>query len=56
MASTVKIEVKMTFKKSTPGTHVYVNETDGAAISQLYIRKVGFGNTEAPKEITVSIS
>lgn len=35
----MKIQTVMTHKKETKGTVVYINDTDGAPVSQLYVQK-----------------
>ena len=51
--ATSEIEIAMTYKKSTPGTHVYASDDPDAAVTQLYIRKSGMPT--APKAIKVSV-
>lgn len=53
-----KIEVKLTYTKSTKGTHVYT-DSEGAEVADvpipsLYIRR-GFIPNTPPKTITVTI-
>lgn len=49
-----EISVEMTFKKETPGTFVFHDETEDTLIPSLYIRKAAFGATP-PKTITVTV-
>ena len=51
MASQV-LELK--FKKSTPGTHVYEDKADDAAIPSVYIKKHALP-TKPPETVTVTI-
>lgn len=46
------LELKMTLKKSTKGTHVY--EKQGSDIPTVYIKKGGLP-TPAPQEITLRV-
>lgn len=46
------IEIKMTLKKSTKGTHVY--EAPESHVPTIYIRKEGLP-TPAPEEITLRV-
>ena len=48
-----EIQITMTFKKSTKGTHVYGNED--SAIPSVYIRKEAFGGSQPPQEVTLII-
>ena len=49
------IKLELEYKKSTPGTHVYVNTTDGAAIPTLYIKKPALPGDPPPSKITVMV-
>lgn len=56
MTKATGFTVNMTFNKSTPGTHVYQDKSDGAKIPTLYIRKPAFGNGAPPTiEVTVGV-
>lgn len=48
-----KVEIKMTYKKSTKGTVVYGNED--SAIPSVYIKKDIFEPGKFPIEITITI-
>ena len=48
-----KIEIMMTLKKSTKGTHVYGNED--SAIPSIYIRKEAFEG-QPPQEVILVIT
>ena len=51
----MKAKIEMTFKKDTKRTVVYVNEEEGASVSQVYIQKAAFEEGKFPKEITLTI-
>jgi hypothetical protein len=48
----MKIEMTLTLKKSTKGTHVYANED--AYITQVYIRKEGLP-TPPPQTVKITV-
>ena len=50
----MKTEVKMEWKKDTKRTVVYANDTDGVAVSQVYVTKLSLGSP-VPKEIVLTI-
>lgn len=50
----MKTEIKMQWKKDTKRTCVYVNDTPGAAVSQVYVQKEALG-TPFAKEITLTV-
>ena len=50
----MKKQIKMTFNKSTPGTHVYGNGEPDCAIPTLYIKR-GSLPKNPPEQITVTI-
>lgn len=61
MAATAKKEnvngsmiVSMTFKKSTPGTHVYGSDDPEAAVTSVYVRKSKM--SDPPQAITLTIT
>jgi hypothetical protein len=45
----------LTFTRSTKGTHVFSDDSDGAPIPTLYIRKTAFPTDTPPKVIVVTI-
>ncbi len=51
-----KVEVKLTFKKSTKRTQVYEDVADDALVSTLYIKNEAFPDGVAPVAITVTIT
>lgn len=50
----MKTEIKMTFKKDTKRTVVYINDEEGAAVSQVYVQKSALGSPH-PTEITLTV-
>lgn len=50
-----KLEVSMSYKKSTPGTVVYSSDNKEDFIRQLYIEKESFDGIDIPKKIKLSV-
>ena len=46
--------IEMNYKKSTKGTHVYMDESEDAPVPTLYIKRQALPN-EAPKKINITI-
>ena len=50
----MKKTIKMSWTKSTKGTHVYANDEPDAPVSSIYIKRSGLPS-EAPANITLTI-
>ncbi len=48
------MNLEMTLTKSTKGTHVYGDSSEGAPVPTLYIKKDAF-TSQPPEKITVTI-
>jgi len=46
--------IKLTYKKSTKGTHVYVDDSLDAPIPSLYVKRKALPE-DAPKSLTITI-
>lgn len=46
----------LSFKKETPGTVQYQDDTEGTAIPTLYVRKSAFGGQDYPAQIEVTVT
>lgn len=49
------LKVPMTYKKSTPGTHVFASDDPDAAVTQLYVRKSSM-EAASGKKIVITVS
>jgi hypothetical protein len=50
------VRTTLDYNRSTPGTHLFKNENEGAPISALYIKKSAFNGDAPPVMIKIEVT